>query len=125
MPIAEIEEFARTLVREVRDASIGNCDGFTEELASSPAAARWRRLGAAAADVRVAIPDVVDEAVFSLLHAIDQGTLRLRFVSSGGREIDLTEQGLGELAGWYMGSGGWRAMYSKERHADDFTDLEE
>jgi len=42
-----------------------------------------------------------------------------------GREVDLTEEGLGELSGWYMGSGGWRAMFSKERYEDDFADMSE
>ena len=28
-----------------------------------------------------------------------------------------------ELAGWYIGSDGWRAKYSKERFVDDFSDL--
>jgi hypothetical protein len=37
--------------------------------------------------------------------------------------VELTEDGLGELAGWYMGSGGWRAMFSRERFVDDFADL--
>ena len=69
------------------------------------------------------IPDAVDETVFSLLRAIDQGLLRMKFVGSSGREVDLTEEGLGELSGWYMGSGGWRARYSKERFVDDFADL--
>jgi len=69
------------------------------------------------------IPDAVDEAVFGILQAIDQGLLRLKYMSSSGREVDLTEEGQGELSGWYMGSGGWRAMYSAERFVDDFADL--
>jgi hypothetical protein len=74
--------------------------------------------------VGVVIPDAVDETVFNLLHAIDQGALRLRYVTSDGRQVDLTEEGLGELAGWYMGSGGWRALFSAERYVDDFADLD-
>jgi hypothetical protein len=50
------------------------------------------------------IPDVVDDAVFSLLHAIDEGFLRIKFVSSSGKEVDLTEEGLGELA-WISQTG--------------------
>ena len=123
MPIAEIEEFAEVLVRRVRDASVQSCDALLEPQANSPVAQRLRQLGATASDLKVVIPDVVDETVFSLLQAIDQGTLRLKFLSGSGREIDLTEEGLGELSGWYMGSGGWRAMFSKERFVDDFADL--
>ena len=31
--------------------------------------------------------------------------------------------GMGELAGWYMGSDGWRSKYSQQRFIDDFEDL--
>lgn len=123
MPSPEIEEFARTLVRQARDAAIRNCDTLLQPQAGSPVARRWRGLQASSSDLGVVIPDAIDEAVFSILQAIDQGVLRLKYVSSGGREVDLTEEGLGELSGWYMGSGGWRAMYSAERFTDDFSDL--
>jgi hypothetical protein len=123
MPSREIEEFARALVRQVRDASIRSCDGLLQPQASSPVALRWKSVGAPASHVGVIVPDVVDDTMFSLLHAIDQGVLRLKFVSSTGREVDLTEEGKGELSGWYMGSGGWRAMFSEERYVDDFADL--
>ena len=69
------------------------------------------------------IADAVDETVCGVLQAIDHGLLRLKYVSSGGREVDLTEEGQGELTGWYIGSGGWRALYSAERFVDDFADL--
>ena len=123
MPSPEIEEFAKTVVRQVRDASVRNCDGLLQPHARSPVARRWRGLGASPSDLKTVVPDVVDEAVFSLLRAIDEGALRLKFMSSSGREVDLTEEGLGELAGWYMGSGGWRAMFSEERYVDDFANL--
>ena len=123
MPSPEIEEFARTLVRQIRDAALRNCDALLQPQAGSPVARRWRGLQASPSDLGVVIPDAIDEAVFSLHQAIDQGVLRLKYVSSGGREVDLTEEGLGELSGWYMGSGGWRAMYSAERFTDDFSDL--
>ena len=69
------------------------------------------------------IPDCVDKTIFHLLYAIDQGAIRLSFQSQDGNFVDLTEEGLSELAGWFMGSGGWRAMYSSERFHDDFADL--
>jgi hypothetical protein len=61
--------------------------------------------------------------MFWLLHAIDDGLLRIKYVTADGKEIDLGREG--ELAGWYMGSDGWRAMYSKERFVDDFADLKD
>ena len=125
MPSPEIEEFAKTLVEQVRDAAIRSCDGQLRPNAGSPIAQRWRQ-GASGAGVppSVVIPDCVDEAVFYLLQAIDQGLLQLTFRSSDGKMVDLPRDGLGELSGWYMGSGGWRAMYSKERFEDDFADLD-
>jgi hypothetical protein len=119
----EIEEFGKALVRWVRDAAVRSCDVWLQPQANSPIARRWRQTGARGAALQAVIPDAVDETVFSLLQAIDQGALRVKFVSVGGREVDLTEEGLGELAGWYMGSGGWRAMYSEQRYIDDFADL--
>ncbi len=123
MASAEIEEFARTLVQQVRDTAIRNWDALLEPRAGSPAAGRWKALAAGSTSLRTIIPDAVDEAVFCVLQAIDQGALRIKYVSRGGREVDLAEEGQGELAGWYMGSGGWRAMYAAERFVDDFADV--
>jgi hypothetical protein len=72
---------------------------------------------------RVLIPDIVDDTIFYLLQAIDQGSLRLAYTASNGKVVDLTDQGLGELSGWFAGSDGWREMYSKERFVDDCADL--
>jgi len=123
MPTSEIEEFAKTLVQQVRDSAIRNSDALLQPQASSPAARRWKSLAADPSDLLTIVPDAVDEAVFCLLQAIDQGHLRMKYVSSSGREVDLTEEGQEELSGWYMGSGGWRGMHSAERFVDDFADL--
>jgi len=125
MPTSEIEEFAKLLVENVRDAAIRNCDDLLQPQANSPVARRWRDTKVAPSSLDAIIPDVVDEVVFSLLQAIDEGALRMKFISRTGREVDLTEEGLGELSGWYIGSGGWRAMFSKERYEDDFADMSE
>lgn len=122
MPIPEIDEFARTLVQKVRDVAIRNCDALLEPQSRARVARRWKGLDAKSSDLRSVVPDVVDETVFCVLQAIDEGSLRLKFVSSSGREVDLAEEGHGELSGWYMGSGGWRAMFSEERFVDDFAD---
>lgn len=71
------------------------------------------------------IPDIVDSALQHLLHAIDEGQLRLKFIASSGREVDLTTAGGGELNGWYMGIDGWLAKYAKERYADDLAYLDQ
>jgi hypothetical protein len=122
----EIEEFAKMLVEWVRDASIQSSDMVLRPTGNAPVAKRWAKAASEEAPInfaRVVIPDVVDDTIFYLLHAIDEGLLRLAFTASNGKVVDLTAQGLGELAGWFAGSGGWRAMYSKERFVDDFADL--
>jgi hypothetical protein len=120
----EIEEFAKALIEKVRDTTIASNDRtLTEE---HVIAKRWKQAaanGSAEAFARVIVPDVVDSAMFHLLHAIDDGLLKLSFTDSNGKTVDLSSEGLGELAGWYMGSDGWRAKYAKERFVDDFSDL--
>lgn len=119
----EMEEFARLLIQEVRDTAIRNCDGLLMPQAGSRVASRFKAVAEKGGDVRSVLPDVIDQTVFCLLHAMDQGSLQLRFVSSSGREVNLTTEGEGELSGWYAGSGGWRAKYSEERFFDDTADL--
>lgn len=122
---AEIEEFARILVKEVRDRAIQSCDRQRKQDAASPAAERWKaaaNTGDLGTVADLLISDCVDETVFYLLQAIDQGVLRVSFKSSNGVTVDLGAEGAGELSGWYMSSGGWRA-YSAERFVDDFADL--
>ncbi|WP_162914739.1 hypothetical protein [Desertibaculum subflavum] len=119
----DLEEFAAVLIQQIRDAAVRNCDGLLQPDARSPAAMRWRHCVEEPAAIAGVIPDAVDEVLFQFLNAIDQGLLRLKFVSKSGREIDLATDGGSELSGWYMGSGGWRARYSAERFNDDFADL--
>jgi hypothetical protein len=124
MPSPEIEEFAKLLVQEVRDAAIRDCDRVLRSNATGPMSKRWKE--AVHSDnqksiVNAVIPDTVDEAVFYLLDAIDNGNLNLSFTAANGKTVDLATDGLGELAGWYLGD--WRALYSQERFVDDFADL--
>lgn len=125
MPRPEIEEFAKLLI-EVRDRSIEGCDSNLEPETKGPVAERWRsQLGAGSPkDVALTvIPDCVDETLFYLLEAIDSGLLRISFTASNGNVIDLPSEGMAELAGWYMGSEGWRRAHSGQRFIDDFEDL--
>jgi len=128
MPIPEIEEFAKILVEHVRDAAIQSNDREMNPDAGSPVAKRWREVAAAGnveALLKTVIPDIVDDTVFYLLQAIDEGLVTLSFIASNGKVVNLSKEGLGELSGWYMGSDGWRATHSKERLADDFSALVE
>lgn len=126
MSTPALKEFATLLIKHVRDAAIKSCDRQLKPETTSPIAARWASAAKAGEDNHLAhtvIPDCVDETVFYLLQAIDQGNLPLTFRASNGEQIDLHTEGLSELSGWYMGAGGWRAIYSKERFVDDFSDL--
>jgi hypothetical protein len=116
-----IEEFAKVFIERVRDRSIRNADRNLKPGAGGPVAARWEKLDTQTA--LTVIPDVVDEVIFCLLNAIDDGTLGLALLprADGASEVlDLAEAGSGELAGWYAGTGGWMT-FSKERYVDDFA----
>lgn len=117
---SQIEEFGRILVQRVRDAAVNSCDQQLAEHARSPIAKRWREASDKAVTM---IPDCVDETIFHLLQAIDQGAIQLSFRSENGEFIDLTQDGQSELAGWFMAHGGWRSTYATERFNDDFADL--
>ena len=122
----DIEEFGRRLVAAVRDQAIRAADQDLSPKGLGPVAARWHAAAAreqARDAVATAIPDCVDHVLFCLLNAIDQGALHLKWVRDDGVELDLTNDALGELGGWYMRSGSWRERYSKERFVDDFADL--
>jgi len=121
----EIEEFAKTLVRQVRDEAVRSRDRLLTQT-ENPVSKRWKeaaRDGNLESIAGVLIPDIVDETLFYLLRAIDQKLLQLTFTASNGRTTNLSTDGLGELGGWYMGSPGWRLMYSEERFVDDLSDL--
>jgi hypothetical protein len=123
----EILEFAKILVQHVRDATIQSCDNTILKNAQNIIAERWRKAATGHGNLdsiaKVLVPDIVDETLFHLLRAIDQETLRLSFTASDGKTVDLVDEGYGELAGWYVGSEAWRAMYSKERFFDDAPDI--
>ncbi len=117
MPSKKIEEFARILIHEVRDAAIQDLDMCVRLDNQSSTAKRWRRAKMISDPnaLRELIPDCVDEALFFLLKAIDEGLLKVQFVAADGTVVDLSEEGLGELAGWYSGPGGFCDTYSQMR----------
>jgi len=121
MPSATISAFGEQLVSFVRDRAIANCKARLGGQASSAIATRWKDVIAnpdAKVISEVIVADSVDEAIFCLLNAIDSGDLKLSYLSSDGRMIDLTAEGLGELAGWYVGPDSWRDQYSTEKSTD-------
>jgi hypothetical protein len=105
MPAPEIEELARKVVREVRDVSIQGSLRSLQPDAPSPLAKRWREAGADHESelLKMIIADTVDETISHLFRAIDQEVLRLKYDADSNVEIDLVEDGHGELGGWYAG----------------------
>jgi hypothetical protein len=127
MAAPEVEEFAKLLIIHVRDMAISASDISLDPDANGPTAKRWREkmLSGESRDLAFEmIADCVDNAVFYLLNAIDQGLLRVSFTASSGKNVDLTEVGESEMSGWYMATDGWRDAYSKERFVDDLKDMD-
>ncbi|MBK9260316.1 MAG: hypothetical protein IPM54_10815 [Polyangiaceae bacterium] len=122
-----IEEFAELLVCHVRDVSIQQCDMTLGPDYRGPDGQRWRAAAVAAggqAPASMVIPDCVDTTIFEVLRETDdQEILHLSFTTNHGEIMDLLVEGGGELGGWYIGTGEWRPMYSKERFIDDFADI--
>ncbi len=120
MPQEVIIEFAKLLVQNVRDRAISSCNAqlHTDNL-NSPIAKRWREArnsGKIDEFGEMIIADSVDDAIFYLLDAIDNGVINISFNSSSGKAINLSDEGLGELAGDFAGE--WCAKYSSEPYYD-------
>jgi hypothetical protein len=73
--------------------------------------------------VTALIPDIVDQVLFELLDRADNNGLRLAWRRNDGEWVPLSDLGSGEMAGWLMGSDGWRESYSGERFNDYLANL--
>jgi hypothetical protein len=126
-PDDTLEAFARALIKSVRDPAIRQCDELASGRTVGPQSARRKDISGNRTlrdEFAKLVPSIVDETLFQLLDAIDNGTIEIDFRSVKGETINLAEAGNGELGGWFMGRGGWRAIYSDERYSEDFEDLE-
>ena len=86
---------------------------------------RWRAAGISESDPQatIMIPDCIDYAIFYLLDAIDNGELHVQLTADDGSTVDLTTEGGGAMAGWYVGPrDDWRARYSAQRRASFMED---
>ncbi len=120
-----VDAFGAALMKMVRDQSIQNCDLLVRPDVVDKVSLRWKSAVPNLASAgEVMIPDIVDQTIFCLLDAIDNGHLALAFVDpANGQSVDLKREGKGELAGWHMMTDGWRSRFSKERVFDDFKDM--
>ncbi|MBK9259828.1 MAG: hypothetical protein IPM54_08320 [Polyangiaceae bacterium] len=122
-----IEEFGERIVSCVRDDAIPECNSLIRPHGRGVGIERLRTAAAAAGGfvpASIVIPECVDATAFKLLHAMDDADrLHLSFTTNRGETVDWSVVGGGEPIGWYIGTGEWRPMYSKERFIDDFADI--
>jgi hypothetical protein len=117
----ELERFAEQLMRLVRDRAISECDRLAAGAVAGPDGERWRSLLTSEEARRAVdglIPDIVDQALFELLNALDNGELPLAWRSIEGDALGLDQLGRREMAGWLIGSPGWRHEHSSQRFHD-------
>ena len=118
---SELDRFAATLMRRVRDRAVHECDRLASGTAVGPSAEYWRDLldDRARRIVTMLVPSIVDQVLFELLDAIDNGDLDLAWRQADGSFVPLGDLGLGEMAGWLVGSqDSWRLRFSAERSHD-------
>jgi hypothetical protein len=109
----------------VRDPAIGEADRLARGAIKGPSGHRWRALMAENTPQEVlleVIPEIVDQTLFHLLDAIDNGALPLVWRAEDGSETTLQDLGLSEMAGWLAG-GDWPNQYSAERFHEYFAGL--
>lgn len=109
-------EFAKLLVRKVRDRAIRNQDSqlYGKNL-RVPTIKHWRELREAGnidKYVEAIIADSVDEAIAVFLTALDDKIFSLSFKAANGERVVLDELA-GEFCGYFMGE--WREEYATER----------
>lgn len=117
---AELNRFAEMLLQLVRDEAISDCDALAAGGLFGPPAPNeaWRKLRVdqrTRETCREVIPDIVDQVLFRLLHALDQGDIPLAWQHEDGSCTSLYDLGRSEMAGWFGASDpdGWRPRYSK------------
>jgi hypothetical protein len=77
MPNPEIEEFAKLLIQKVRDKAVQSSDRRLRAGINHAVAKRWRHAASGGSDLEsigaVLAPDIIDDTIFHLLQAIDDG----------------------------------------------------
>lgn len=118
MMTPEVEEFLRTLILQVRDTTIVECDGRLAVEAASPSAYEWKGFlkdSLSETAIKTIIAEVVDRTLYNLMRAIDDESLPLIFCASSGENINLRSATWSELAVQYLGDDGMLAKYSEQR----------
>lgn len=127
MPIdPDLQKFVETLMHHVRDRAIDTCDRLVAGKTGGRIADRWQevlRNSDARSALTELIPDIVDEVLFELLDKADNDVLQLGWRRGNGDWVSLSDLGSGEMAGWLMGSDGWRESFSEKRFNDYLADV--
>ncbi len=123
MSIEERNEFAKLLVQNIRDMAIKSCDvQLYANNMRSPSAKRWRDAkdsGNTDKFAEMVIADTVDDTIFYLLLAVDEGLLNISYNTDDGKKVNVDGDIIGELGGWYVGE--WRTEHSTQRYFGDIT----
>ena len=89
----ETIELAKLLVQNIRDIAIKSCDvQLYADNMRSPTAKRWRDAknnGNVDKFAEMIISDTVDDTIFYLLLAVDEGLLNISFTSSDGKKVSV------------------------------------
>ena len=118
---AELNRFAEMLVQLVRDTAISDCEARIPGFFGPPGPSEaWKKLSAdrrTREAFREAIPDIVDQTLCRLLHALDHDDIPLAWQREDGSYISLYDLGRSEMSGWFATSDpdGWCPRYSKQR----------
>ena len=109
-----LEEFGRKLVQHVRDDTIISNEVLKNPWSRDPTRLKLNALDrkCVAAVLDLVIPEIVDDTLFCLLRAIDDGRIRLTYVPDEGESLDLSAGSHGELPGWLWGEEGWIGCHS-------------
>jgi len=121
----DLDTFARLLMQLVRDRALVAIDAYIAGSMRDAQGKRWARLeGPVKEALHELVPDVVDQVLFELLAAVDEGELPLIWDDPVRGLQRLEEVGMSELAGllWY-GEGDWRDTYSAQRFNDYLADV--
>ena len=112
----QFTEFAKLVVKHVRDKAIGSSDAqLYAKNSRAPIANHWRKAresGDMDKYAETIIADCIDDAIGCFLLAIDEGVFKLSFKTTDGEYVAADELE-GEICGWYMGD--WREHYSTKR----------
>jgi hypothetical protein len=121
-----VERFVHQLIEFVRDKSIHGLDLLASGTMRGPSGQYWNQF-ISNEQVREAvlalIPDMVDEALFNLIDAVEKELLDIAIRDDDGEYRSLCDLGKSEMAGNYAFARIWIEKYSQQRYVDYNADI--